>query len=148
METKAVILHRNFAKTFNFSHTIMKKSFLFLGLFVAMAITVSPVYAWEPNDSIVRLFFEQPIIDPIKDNPRMPIHPLTIGQAGHTLHFPELGDFVLNLYSEDEVGNLTLEYTETILASTSSTQLPSDLSGMYVIEIVCHGQRFRGEIEL
>lgn len=126
----------------------MKKTFFALGVFVAMAITTIQTHAQVPNDSIVRLYFELPGIQPEVDQPRTPARPLTIGQTGHTLHFPELGEFVLNLYSEDEAGNLTLEYTETILASTSSTQLPSDLSGMYVIEIVCHGQRFRGEIEL
>ena len=126
----------------------MKKTFITLGLLVAMAITTTQTHAQVPNDSIVRLFFEQPIIDPIEDNPRMPIRPLTIGQTGHILHFPELGDFVLNLYSEDEAGTFSLEYTETILASTSSTQLPSDLSGIYVIEIAYNGLRFRGEIEL
>ncbi len=125
----------------------MKKTFFALGVFVAMAISPTLGVAQEPFiESTINLT----LIDttPVKDYPRTPVRPLSIGLSGYTLHFPELGDFVLNLYSEDEVGNLTLEYTETILASTSSTQLPSDLSGMYVIEIVCHGQRFRGEIEL
>ena len=48
----------------------------------------------------------------------------------------------------DEGGNETLEYNTSVSASTTEVQLPSSLSGTYIIEVVRDGLYFRGEIEL
>ena len=54
----------------------------------------------------------------------------------------------MNIYSVDEGGNETLEYTTAVPATTTEVQLPSTLSGTYIIEVVRDGLYFRGEIEL
>ena len=69
-------------------------------------------------------------------------------RAGYTLYFLDEADFVLNIYSIDENGNETLEYTTVVPTSTKEIQLPSNLSGSYIIEVVRGEQCFRGRIEL
>lgn len=50
--------------------------------------------------------------------------------------------------SVDNEGDETLEYTTAVPATTTSVQLPSDLTGTYIIEIICDGLCFRGTLEL
>ena len=79
-------------------------------------------------------------------------HPRTdppqVGQTDHMLYFLDETAVTLNIYSEDENGNETLEYTTAVPATTTEVQLPSTLSGTYIIEVVRDNLYFRGEIEL
>ncbi|MBR6129703.1 MAG: hypothetical protein IKQ07_08745 [Bacteroidaceae bacterium] len=80
--------------------------------------------------------------------PRTPVEVPQVGQTDHTLYFLDGVDLFLNIYSVDEGGDETLEYSTAVSANTTEVQLPSSLSGTYIIEVVCDGLCFRGEIEL
>ena len=130
--------------------TIMKTkaSFLKSALLAATLFTMAPVHAWEPNEffNVIQLSLIE--IDPSLNHPRTPIEIPQVGQSDHTLYFLDGIDLFLNIYSVDEGGNETLEYTTAVSATTTEVQLPSSLSGTYIIEVVCDGLYFRGEIEL
>ena len=72
----------------------------------------------------------------IKDRPRGPVYVPEVGQTDHTLFFPDETDLFLNLYSEDEDGELLLEYSTAVPAATQSITLPATLTGTFVIEVV------------
>ena len=125
-----------------------KASFLKSALLAATLFTMAPVHAWEPNGFSVIIQLSLTDIHPNQPLPRTPIEVPQIGQTDHTLYFLDGIDLFLNIYSVDEGGNETLEYTTAVSATTTEVQLPSSLSGTYIIEVVCDGLYFRGEIEL
>ena len=123
--------------------SLLKSALLAVSLFV-----MSPIHAWEPDeiDNIILLSLTD--IRPDYPFPRTPIEVPQVGQTDHTLYFLDGTALVLNIYSVDEGGNETLEYTTAVPATTTEVQLPSTLSGTYIIEVVRDGLYFRGEIEL
>lgn len=129
----------------------MKTNKFFKRLVLAFTlITVTPfIYAWgEQPEVIIRIVFSLVDFKPDMGHPRNPIEVPEVGQTDHTLYFPGGTALVLNLYSVDEGGNETQEYTTAVSATTTEVQLPSTLSGTYIIEVVCDGLYFRGDIEL
>lgn len=126
----------------------MKTNLLRTALLAATLFIMSPVHAWEPLVFGIQIQFSLVEIRPEYGFPRSPIEAPQVGQTDHTLYFLDGTDLVLNLYSVDEDGDETLEYTTAVPATTTEVQLPSTLSGTYIIEVVCDGLYFRGEIEL
>jgi len=124
--------------------TSLLKSFL-------LAVTLflmTPIRAWEPQGIIIRIPLSLTEILPNQPVPRTPIEAPEVGQTDHTLYFLDGTALILNIYSVDEDGDETLEYTTAVSATTTEVQLPSSLSGTYIIEVVRDGLYFRGEIEL
>jgi len=117
-------------------------------LLAAILFVGSPIHAWEPLVYGIRIIFTMVEIQPGHLTPRSPIEAPEVGQTDHTLYFLDGTALVLNLYSVDEDGDETLEYTTTVSASTTEVQLPDSLSGTYIIEVVRDGLYFRGEIEI
>ena len=110
---------------------------------------MNPVHALEPQLGIgIRIVFSLMEIHPDPTSPRSPIEEPQVVQTGHTLNFFDETALFLNIYSEDEIGDETLEYTTSVSSTTTEVQLPSSLSGTYIIEVVRDGLFFRGEIEL
>lgn len=125
------------------------KALLFKSLLLATAMfLMTPLHAWEPAQFGIVIQLTLMDIQPEPTLPRSPIEVPQIGQTDHALYFLDEIDLSLNLYSVDEIGNETLEYATVVPATTTSVQLPTDLSGTYIIEVICDGLYFRGEIEL
>ena len=122
---------------------LLKSALLAAALFI-----LSPVNAWEPTSISIRIPLTLSDIRPNPIHPRTPIEIPEVGQTDHTLYFLDEIDLFLNIYSVDEGGDETLEYSTAVPATTTEVQLPSSLSGTYIIEVVCDGLCFRGEIEL
>lgn len=125
-----------------------KTSLLKSVLLAATLFIMIPIHAWEPHGIIIRIPFTLIEIHPESNFPRSPIEAPEVGQADHTLYFLDGTALVLNIYSLDEGGDETLEYTTVVSATTTEVQLPSSLSGTYIIEVVRDGFYFRSEIEL
>lgn len=126
----------------------MRMSFLKSALLAVALFIMSPIHAWEQNEINNRILLSLVEILPDPSIPRSPIVVPEVGQTGHTLYFLDGTALVLNIYSVDEGGIETLEYTTAVSATTTEVQLPSTLSGTYIIEVVRDGLYFRGEIEL
>ena len=126
----------------------MRMSFLKSALLAVALFIMSPIHAWEQNEINNRILLSLVEILPDPSIPRTPIEVPQVGQTDHTLYFLDGTALVLNIYSVDEGGNETLEYTTTVPATTTEVQLPGTLSGTYIIEVVRDGLYFRGEIEL
>ena len=109
---------------------------------------MSPAHAGESSEIFIRILLSMVDIQPNPLSPRSPIEVPKVGQTDHTLYFLDGTNLVLNIYSVDEVGDETLEYSTAVSATTTEVQLPSTLSGIYIIEVVRDGLYFRGEIEL
>ena len=125
----------------------MKKSIIRLAFFAVTFWGVAlPIWAWEPLETIISLSLSDTIPD--RDHTRTPIYVPQVGQEGYTLYFHDETDFTVNLYSVDEDGERTLEYTTFVPSTTESITLPSNLTGTYVIEVIRGSQHFEGEIEL
>ena len=122
---------------------LLKSALLAAALFI-----LSPVNAWEPTSISIRIPLTLADIQPNPIHPRTPIEVPQVGQTDHTLYFLDEIDLFLNIYSVDEGGEETLEHSTAVPATTTEVQLPSSLSGTYIIEVVCDGLCFRGEIEL
>ena len=125
-----------------------KASLLKSALLAVTLFFMTPIHAWEPAQFGIVIQLSLVEIHPDPLHPRTPIEIPQIGQTDHTLYFLDEIDLSLNLYSVDEVGNETLEYATVVPATTTSVQLPADLSGTYIIEVVYDGLCFRGEIEI
>ena len=126
----------------------MRMSFLKSALLAVALFIMSPIHAWEQNEINNRILLSLVEILPDPSIPRTPIEVPQVGQTDHTLYFLDGTALVLNIYSVDEGGNETLEYTTAVPATTTEVQLPGTLSGTYIIEVVRDGLYFRGEIEL
>ena len=124
--------------------TLLLKSAL---LVVALCMMI-PVCAWEQHGIVIRIPFTLIEILPEPNSPRSPIEEPQVGQTDHTLYFFDETALTLNIYSVDGDGDETLEYTTAVSATTTEVQLPSTLSGTYIIEVVRDTLYFRGEIEL
>ena len=112
-------------------------------------LTITPlVYAWDQSGINIRIILSLVDFKPDPSRPRTPIEEPQVGQTDYTLYFLDGTDLVLNIYSADEGGNETLEYTTAVSSATTEVQLPSTLSGTYIIEVVRDGLYFRGELEL
>lgn len=119
-----------------------------LALTIAL-FTINPfMYAWDRPEINIRIVFTLVDINPEYGHPRTPVEAPQVGQTGHTLYFLDETDLFLNIYSVDEGGVETLEYNTAVSATTTEVQLPSTLSGTYIIEVVRDNMYFRGEIEL
>ena len=119
-----------------------KKVFILLTLVVAM-LSLANVRA---NAVPVRVHFQVGYVDPSinqGESHRTPIQPPLIYIEDGTLTFatPCDGCELRLVNAEDEV-----EYTTVISGST--LELPSDLSGSYLLEIICGDYVFLGEITL
>ena len=126
----------------------MKTNLLRTALLAVTLFIMTPVHAWEPVFWGITIQLSLIEIHPGYPFPRTPIVAPQVGQTDHTLYFPDETDLVLNLYSVDEDGDETLEYTTAVSATTTEVQLPNSLSGTYIIEVVYDGLYFRGELEL
>lgn len=126
----------------------MKKNLLRTALLAVTLFIMSPVHAWEPLVFGIQIQFSLMDIQPDPFYPRTPIVAPQVGQTDHTLYFLDETDLILNIYSVDEEGDETLEYTTAVSAATTEVQLPGTLAGTFIIEIVRDGLYFRGEIEL
>jgi hypothetical protein len=129
---------------------IMKTKNFIMRLALTIALfTITPfMHAWEPVYWGITIQLSLTEIRPEYGHPRTPIVAPQVGQTDHTLYFLDETDLFLNIYSVDEDGVETLEYSTAVPATTTEVQLPSTLSGTYIIEVVCDGLYFRGEIEL
>ena len=121
----------------------MKKILIFLFAFVSM--TTFATSGEQPNVAIP-ISLQVYTIDPTLEIGRphkTPIQPPLIYIEDGTLTFatPCDGCELRLVNAEDEV-----EYTTVISGST--LELPSDLSGTYVLEIICGDYVFLGEISL
>ena len=119
-----------------------RKAFILLSLVVAM-LSLSNVRV---SAAPVHVQLQVGYIDPQdeQDNPnRTPVQPPLIYIEDGTLTFatPCDGCELRLVNAEDEV-----EYTTVISGST--LELPSDLSGTYILEIICGDYVFIGEITL
>ncbi len=130
----------------------MKANALFtrIAFLAATLLIMVSARAWEPLPPVagVRIFFSLADIRPEPLHPHAPVVAPQVEQVGHTLYFLDETELFLNIYSVDEEENETLEYQTAVSSSTTSVQLPDDLSGTYIIEVVVGGLYFRGEIEL
>lgn len=125
-----------------------KTSLLKSALLATVLFIMSPIYAWELEGISIRIQLSLAEILPNQPLPRTPIEAPLVGQTDHTLYFLDGINLVLNIYSVGEGGDETLEYTTAVSSTTTEVQLPSNLSGTYIIEVVYDGLCFRGEIEL
>ena len=125
-----------------------KTSLLKSALLATVLFIMSPIYAWELEGISIRIQLSLAEILPNQPLPRTPIEAPLVGQTDHTLYFFDGINLVLNIYSVGEGGDETLEYTTAVSSTTTEVQLPSNLSGTYIIEVVYDGLCFRGEIEL
>ena len=125
-----------------------KSSLLKYALLAAAMFIMSPIHAWEPSSYGIRIPLSLIEIYPGQPFPRTPIEPPQIEQTGHTLYFLDETALFINIYSVDEDGDETLEYSTSVDATTTEVQLPLTLSGTYIIEVIRDGLCFRGEIEL
>ena len=125
-----------------------KTFFLKSALLAAALFVLSPLHALDPGVIGIRIHLSLTDIQPNLPLPRTPIEVPQVGQTDHTLYFFDGIDLFLNIYSVDEGGDETLEYSTAVSAITTEVQLPSTLSGTYIIEVICDGLCFRGEIEL
>ena len=125
-----------------------RTSLLKFALLAAALFMMAPVRAWEPGQIAIRIQLTLTDIKPEQPLPRTPVEPPQVEQTDHTLYFLDGTALTLNIYSVDEGGDETLEYTTAVSATTTEVQLPSTLSGTYIIEVVRDGLYFRGEIEL
>lgn len=123
-----------------------RKIFRLTFLTVTAMIFTTSIWAWEPLETALVLSLTDVYVE--KDKPRTPVYIPQVGQEGYTLYFHDAVDFTVNLYSVDEDGERTLEYTTFVPATTESITLPSNLTGTYVIEVIRGSQHFEGEIEL
>ena len=126
----------------------MKKLLSSLTLIIIMTIIVPPTFAEGTMHLFIPLTLECSHIDIRKDHPRSPVQTPRIEQDRHTLYFFDETDLSVSLYSEEECGELILDYSTTVSSTTSSILLPSNLAGTYIIEVVRGEQHFWGEIEL
>ncbi len=87
-------------------------------------------------------------IDPMKpigERPRNPIQPPIVYLDGHTLYIYGDGrDFDLQVVTEDEA----VVYSTYVSSSTTEVQLPTTLSGDYLLQLFNGDFVFIGEIEL
>ena len=125
----------------------MKKLFLTLCLSLAALNTFAGA-----RDS---LMIGNPLIllfdgytDPMHGNGRGPICAPSVSIDDHTLYFWDSCAFLIYIKEEDEDGNEQVVYTTIVTADETSTVLPSELVGNYVIEVIRGEQCFVGEIEL
>ena len=79
---------------------------------------------------------------------RAPICAPSVSIDDHTLYFWDSCAFLIYIKEEDADGNEQVVYTTNVTADETSTILPSELVGNYIIEVVRGEQYFIGEIEL
>lgn len=125
----------------------MKKFFLTLCLSLAALNTFAGA-----RDS---LMIGNPLIllfdgytDPMHGNGRAPIYAPSVSIDDHTLYFWDSCAFLIYIKEEDADGNEQVVYTTIVTADETSTILPSELVGNYIIEVIRGEQCFIGEIEL
>ena len=125
----------------------MKKTFLHFAIFAVTLLGITPpIWAWDSLETIITLSISD--TQPDRDHTRTPFYIPEVGQVDYTLYFHDATDFTVCLYSVDEDGERTLEYTTFVPSTTESIVLPSDLTGTYIIEVIRGEQHFEGEIEL
>lgn len=81
-------------------------------------------------------------------NGRAPIYAPSVSIDDHTLYFWDSCAFLIYIKEEDADGNEQVVYTTIVTADETSTILPSELVGNYIIEVIRGEQCFIGEIEL
>lgn len=128
----------------------MKKFLLTLCLSLAALNT----FAGNPDSLSIGdpllLLYDGPItgVDPMHGKGRAPICSPSVSIEDHTLYFWDSCAFLIYIKEEDEDGNEQVVYTTIVTADETSTVLPSELVGNYVIEVIRGEQCFVGEIEL
>lgn len=126
----------------------MKK--VFLSLYLFMAALNSPISA-AVNDSIgskINLQFVLPYTDPRNPYGHAPVRAPQASIDDHTLYLWDARDFLVYIKEEDEDGNEQVVYSAFVSASETTVNLPADLYGTYIIEVIRGEQCFVGEIEL
>ena len=125
----------------------MKKNcFLFLTALLLSSVSM----AQEPNSLEGSLMIDF-VCEHINNNsgqinrPRNPIQPPTVYLNDHTLYICSDGrDFDLQVVASDE----TVVYSTYVSSSTTEVQLPTTLSGDYVLQLFNGDYVFTGEIAL
>ena len=124
------------------------KKYIFLFLTALLLSSVS--MAQEPNllEGSLRIIF---ICEHVNNNagqinrPRTPIEPPTVYLNDHTLYICSDGrDFDLQVATDDE----TVVYSTYVSSSTTEVQLPTTLSGNYVLQMFNGDYVFTGYISL
>ena len=111
-----------------------KLSLLKSALLAATLFIMTPVHAWEPVFWGITIQLSLTDIHPGQHYPRTPIVAPQVGQTDHTLYFLDETDLFLNIYSVDEGGVETLEYSTAVPATTTEVQLPSTYTITYTLE--------------
>lgn len=91
--------------------------------------------------------FEDPITS-LPQKPRMPKRGVTVYQSGHTLLLNNYQGYVIELIDIQDGENGIAVYTSFIPANVSRWQLPSNLTGDYLIRLVLGNWAYVGWIEL
>ena len=123
----------------------MKKITFILCLLFGLLST----YADEPELNYgTRIDFTCSIVNPSgigNHIPRTPIQPPTVYLCDHTLYIcGDYGNFSLQVLTDDE----TTVYSTYVTSGTTEVQLPSTLSGDYLLQLECCNYLFTGEISL
>lgn len=126
----------------------MKKLFVSLTMlfcFVTYMSATEPIF---PSGDYVLIDMRVSYIDPTKpigERPRTPIQPPTVYLCDHTLYIcGDYGNFSLLVQTD----NGTTAYSTYVPSGTTEVQLPSTLSGDYLLQLECGNFLFTGEINL
>ena len=141
----------HFSNQFNNSKKHKMKKFL---LTLCLSLAALNTFAGNPDSLSIGdpllLLYDGPVsnIEPHHGNGRAPICAPSVSIDDHTLYFWDSCAFLIYIKEEDEDGNEQVVYTTIVTANETSTVLPSELVGNYVIEVIRGEQCFVGEIEL
>lgn len=120
-------------------------------LFFATLLFSGASFAQEPYSFLEGSLMINFVCEHVNNNsgqinrPRSPIEPPTVYLDGHTLYIYGDGrDFDLQVATDDE----TVVYSTYVSSSTTEVQLPTTLSGDYVLQLFNGDFVFIGEIEL
>ncbi|MBR1664618.1 MAG: hypothetical protein IJ699_00080 [Bacteroidaceae bacterium] len=128
----------------------MKKLFLTLCLSLAALNTFAGARDSLMIGNPLILLYDGPVsnTEPRPGYGRAPICAPSVSIDDHTLYFWDSCAFLIYIKEEDADGNEQVVYTTIVTADETSTILPSELVGNYIIEVIRGEQCFIGEIEL
>ena len=128
----------------------MKKLFLTLCLSLAALTTLAGARDSLMIGNPLILLYDGPVsnTEPRPGYGRAPICAPSVSIDDHTLYFWDSCAFLIYIKEEDADGNEQVVYTTIVTADETSTILPSELVGNYIIEVIRGEQCFIGEIEL
>jgi len=123
----------------------MKKTiaiFILLCMSHLHAFCQSPIY---PGTIIpLQVFIVHPTVGGAP-TPKSPMQPPTVYLDDHTLYIDNPNGYTIEIVDEEDD---TVVYTNVIPAEVTTWQLPSTLSGTYIIRLISGNWMFVGEISL